>query len=235
MGCIHSNMVQSYIYPYLRLDHLTIMEKQIMDDMMPIYYNNKTTELSNDDIKQLYDCWLIIINTKYEYNDNDNIFTPSLTKFYDIFYNRMFLINSKCETLFNEGLKIKIKFLTSMMEIVFKLFKDKSQFNNLLLNLVITYKNMRIEIIDCILLLDTLCWTFGVVLGPLIFTKNIHNILIQMFHEFFDTLFPLIIQHKIEMSDVKSSNVKLPSIRYKYSSSSSSSNLYSYSSDSSIF
>ena len=85
----------------------------------------------------------------------------------------------------------------------------------------------RIEIIDCILLLDTLCWTFSVVLGPLIFTKNIHNILIQMFHEIFDTLFPLIIQHKIEMSDVKSSNVKLPSIRYKYSSSSS--NLYSYS------
>ena len=219
MGCVQSNIVQCYIYPYVRLDHLTIMEKKIMEVMMPIYYNNKTTELSNDDITQLHNCWIIIINTKCVYNDN---ISSSLVKFYDNFYDRMFLINSTCETLFNDGLKIKIYFLTSMMSLVFKLFKNKSQFKKLLLNIAISHNNMGIEIIDYILLLDTLCWTFSVVLGPLIFTENIHNILIQMFHEIFDTLFPLIILHKIKLSNVKLSSAKKSCSRYKSSHSSGS-------------
>ncbi len=66
------------------------------------------------------------------------------------------------------------------------------------------YTDIGIDVIDCILFSDTLCWTFEQVLGSYIFTEDTHNIFLQMFHKIYDVLIPLIILDKMKlMSTIK--------------------------------
>ena len=188
MGCRQSKIVYIYQYPYIRLNYLTRVERNIMEIMMPMHYTNKQNILTNNEIQLVCDCW-----TK--------ITTTSMPLFYDTFYGRMFDINVHCKQLFRGGMKIKSNMLIGMMSMLFNLFtvqmyKNKTEFNKLCYQIANSHNSRGICVIDYILLMDSVCWTFVQILSSDIFTENMHNTLIQMFNEIFAVIFPLVILYQ---------------------------------------
>ena len=185
MGCGQSKIVYVYQYPYIRLNYLTRVERNLMEIMMPMHYTNKQNMLTDNEIQLVRDCWT-------------EITLSHINLFYDTFYNRMFDINMHCKHLFRGGMKIKAKMLTGMMEMLFDMFsgqmrKNKTEFNKRCCQIAESHNSRGIDLLDYILLMDSLCWTFARTLSSDIFTENMHNTLIQMFNEIFAVIFPLVV------------------------------------------
>jgi hemoglobin-like flavoprotein len=188
MGCGQSKIVYIYQYPYIRLNYLTRVERNLMEIMMPMHYTNKRNMLTDNEIQLVRDCWT-------------EITTTSITLFYDTFYGRMFDINVHCKHLFRGGMKIKSNMLIGMMTMLFDLFtvqmrKNNTEFNKRCYQMAESHNSRGINMIDYILLMDSLCWTFVCILSPDIFTENMHNTLIQMFNEIFTVIFPLVVLYQ---------------------------------------
>ena len=115
MGCC-----PSFHYKYSRQKFISAEEANILNLILPIYYKNKHTILSTNDILDVKNCWGLITVSSVPIQNDKNI--SNIMHFYNTFYGRMYDINFGCKQLFTGGLKIEIKFLISMMNIILRFF-----------------------------------------------------------------------------------------------------------------
>lgn len=200
--CCKKNIIYVYTYPYIRYNYLSRVERTIMNLMIPIHYFTKTTILNNNEILMMQQCWKHIMHDtcpNYLHKKKYDImfkYTSCITYFYDLFYDRMFIINTHCKTLFEAGLKLKIQIIINVISTILHIFDDMAEFNTRIQCIANTHNKLGVDIIDYILFSDNICWTFEQVLGAELFNEQMYQILLQMFHKIYEVLLPLVILDK---------------------------------------
>ena len=127
-------------------------EREIMDLMMPIYYDSR--DVTPEERRLAFDSWDLILHDKspeFLTKKEDPTFPhqSSMSFFYDTFYFRLFDVHPMCRVLFKNGMKSLARFVVMLMGIALSVLEAPEKYDKTLKMVAEGHYKLGVKTVEC--------------------------------------------------------------------------------------
>jgi hypothetical protein len=128
-------------------------QKDIVNLMMPVYFDDSA--ITDEECRLAGECWGMILNEKSVFftevlrKTPDFKYTQCITYFFDLFYQRLFLVHPMARSLFKRGIKSQGKFLVRLITLALSEIRDDVKWNKSFTKLAEMHNEIGVKAIEC--------------------------------------------------------------------------------------